>query len=1002
MDKLLYSLPLGESMRSEFITEAEQYPYGQALYVVPGRFIGEEVKRSGKVRTAIMDFLPNEILRLNNYAGDFVRISRNGQEMLVQSIMEELVEKKQITYFADLVGKKGFSKNVVALLGELARGSVDAQEFTLALSTWGREGELGAKDRELSLIYSIYTERLRQGGYYDIDGLYRLALLVLAKEPVLPWKKIYFSEFYQFDSLELALIKALSVHCHIAIGLYYEDNAAGLKESTRIAYEDLLALGFEVKKKEQMVRAEQGLSRLRSVWKKESTKLQGNNITFLRAQSCEQEMSMVVIKIKQLILAGSQPEDIICLVRNLDDYSGLSHMFKRYGVPTTLPEVTGYGGQLFPGFFKLLLALAQSPQIITLWQQLLAYPLTQELYQVPSEELEESYNEYCFTTVKSLHRFLKEQGSGANLIEDVKKLSDKRTAVQWQNFFQELFAQWSLLTKWGSSYQEGKIALEQLKILAQSLERTEKVLENFVLAMQQSGQGSQLLDIATVAAFFKEQSVKEILTLKSGNKRGVKVMSVTEVQGMEFPHVFILGLREGVFPHLKQESWLYNDQERVEMYAAAGIPWKLTAVAAHQEEYFFASALAMAQASLTLSCYVDDSAGPSAYWQELKGYFLPEEIREESWIENIANCYGKESLLGLLAQEKNLEEADEAWLKKEEGASFRERADIDVKRWQGHSCYNGYITGMEKIHNFSASALDDYLNCPFAYLGQRVWHIKEWQPLTTEVTPLTRGNLFHLTLAKFLERYVGKNISTIALDALQEQLEEDFQEIYGLLLKQGQIFSSPLAPYEEKAFLKALKQWLEIERVYQGNQAINLLPFKLEQAFGRIEDPSSWPALTLKVEGEQYSFTGQIDRIDSDGLHYTLTDYKTGLVPNGAKLRSGQALQLPLYVLALAKLGNVSPENILGAGYYSFLNRSREGGAWEPDVKKALPWVKNPPALSEVMEVAQDSIKKCVQSINQGDFPVAPYEVCPSYCPMKNACRYHKNMTNGQEEEENG
>ena len=174
-------------MRNKFIEDAKQFAYGQAVFVVPGHILLDEVKKAGSVRTVIMDYLPNELLRAN-HLDVYTRISRPAQEMVIKQIIKSLVKKGELSYFAKLADKKGFIKNMVSFIGELSRGGITCEEFYAALQAWERTDYLQAKDMEIYHIYLLYRQELKKQKRYDVDGLYRLAIRALQKENcIVPW-----------------------------------------------------------------------------------------------------------------------------------------------------------------------------------------------------------------------------------------------------------------------------------------------------------------------------------------------------------------------------------------------------------------------------------------------------------------------------------------------------------------------------------------------------------------------------------------------------------------------------------------------------------------------------------------------------------------------------------------------------------------------------------------------------------------------------------------------
>ena len=87
-------------------------------------------------------------------------------------------------------------------------------------------------------------------------------------------------------------------------------------------------------------------------------------------------------------------------------------------------------------------------------------------------------------------------------------------------------------------------------------------------------------------------------------------------------------VREGEFPSVKTENWIYNDYERAAM-EALGIDLPGTIAGLNEDKYFFAAAAAAALQSLTVSWYSDDSGGASAYVEMLQNTFADNSLKAE-------------------------------------------------------------------------------------------------------------------------------------------------------------------------------------------------------------------------------------------------------------------------------------------------------------------------------------------------------------------------------------
>ena len=235
MEKTLWITGLGETMRPDFLKEAVQYPYGKALFLVPNLYFRNLVRRHGVVKTSTIDALPREILRLNGRENERMLISRDTQARIASEAIEYLVGKELLPYFRTLADKKGFCDSVVQLLTELETCHVTGEDFKNAVLSWNREEKRGGeKDKEIALILSAYEALMNERHLCDLNGLYDAALDVL-QDPgaILPWEKLYFSEFNELTGLQMALVKALGKRVSISFGLFYDESRPDLSEETR-------------------------------------------------------------------------------------------------------------------------------------------------------------------------------------------------------------------------------------------------------------------------------------------------------------------------------------------------------------------------------------------------------------------------------------------------------------------------------------------------------------------------------------------------------------------------------------------------------------------------------------------------------------------------------------------------------------------------------------------------------------------------------------------------
>ena len=115
---------------------------------------------------------------------------------------------------------------------------------------------------------------------------------------------------------------------------------------------------------------------------------------------------------------------------------------------------------------------------------------------------------------------------------------------------------------------------------------------------------------------------------------------------------------------------------------------------------------------------------------------------------------------------------------------------------------------------------------------------------------------------------------------------------------------------------------------YLAGSGRESVPVAFELGFGRKgEDGETRPPLEIGRPPYTVFLQGSVDRVDRvgvDGRRFRVIDYKTGTAPSQLKVKSGQALQLPLYTMAVDALGlvpMVGGDNQVEFGYWELSRR---------------------------------------------------------------------------------
>lgn len=207
-------------------------------------------------------------------------------------------------------------------------------------------------------------------------------------------------------------------------------------------------------------------------------------------------------------------------------------------------------------------------------------------------------------------------------------------------------------------------------------------------------------------------------------------------------------------------------------------------------------------------------------------------------------------------------------------------------------------------HNFSASSLNTYLDCPLKFYFQAVEKIKEEDEVTEQVEASVFGTMFHEVMQKIYEPYCGEIISVELIDKWMKSeamIQELIRNAFANEMKIKNIEGKN--KIVEALILRYVLKTLEQDR--------KKAPF----VFTSVEERCFVKA-TLPGTGAQVKFFGIIDRRDGVDENDRIVDYKTGgysidwkevgdMFDPPADKRGYTALQMMFYLYLLDMKGLV-------------------------------------------------------------------------------------------------
>jgi len=303
-----------------------------------------------------------------------------------------------------------------------------------------------------------------------------------------------------------------------------------------------------------------------------------------------------------------------------------------------------------------------------------------------------------------------------------------------------------------------------------------------------------------------------------------------------------------------------------------------------------------------------------------------------------------------------------------------------------HSRNSAYLKRKKK--SFSISELGTYMECPYKYYARTILGLGEKKPDEVDVPADIRGRFVHRILEKLLKEKHDLFEEAIEYDLYFERLIQTAEELVDNL-KMEDSFIASMNPNLRDIFCKkvceALQTVLKNEIIFIRDKKKTCLPSHFEWSFGRGATPGLRIAQDIEV-------TGRIDRIDINKNEKTflVVDYKTGDLESGSRVKKGEALQIPLYMMAVENLlfKNFRPAGGLLVGLKEAGKLS--GIVLSSETENALlsaPYRITEEQWGQLKNIIKENVITIVSKINAGQFEPAPADKrqC-DYCDYMDVC----------------
>jgi len=976
------------------------------------------------VNASSFDALADAVLRLCNRT-DARRISRKTQELIVQNVLEKLHKRGELVYFGKMLSRKGFLRSITSLTDQLGLCGVPVGELAGAMLHWEGRSETGRqKDREIVSIYANYREYLGAHNIFDMQGLYRLAVNELSKMQEqgvsLPWKTLYFLGFYQFDALQLEMIRMLSRMTEVTVALPYEPERPELYGAAEYTFGELMQSAELVKiprrlRQDRPYSLQQIMQGLRNPGC-EPAEADGG-IEIWQASGQEEEIRSVLRSVKIQIRDNAvKAGQVALVVRDPDRYSGIRALCDEYGIPVQTGGTALLSSNPLFNYVLLLLKQVyshgreQAEDCIAFFAQ----PLQRLVLGFRTDAVTQAAARKYFTDCQAFFAEMAgtaDCGTAENLWQQIRLIPKEATIAEYCGIVAQILTSLDFPLKMGQLYKNNSITLAEFKNIIcahqEILSLLQKMPGDYYICQRENDRVPCQVFRDALAEAAETVSV----SLQPENQEGISVLSAANLENVSYKQVYVLGIREKEFPFLKRENWIYNDKERNDL-AALGIILPAASDGYQEDIHFFANACAAAEERLVLTFYTDEEKNASPYIHEVRALFTDLAVLPAVKAGHPEDSLSPEELEAALATRDQT-----GILHRIMEPGVLAAACSDRYRMANETGWNGMLrddglrgqVGLRIGSRFSASKLESYRKCPFQFLVTYVWRQRAVEEAGETADPMQSGNLLHKVLERFAGNHLGERFTADREEALGKELQSVFSGVCQEMAAAGQIYAGDFWEHDKEIYRSMLSRWLKNEIAYSG--AGDVSPLYTEKEFGKVNHEE----FSLVTDAGRVFLNGKIDRIDRIGNRIFITDYKSGKAP-GKKDFLDKDLQMPVYLLAAEKLADGAA--VCGGGYYMIKEGNRkesfvfqeEKAAVESDISwKTYSEISGEDgskikisSMRELRNETEKTVGALLYRMKTGDFMPAPESGCDQFCPAAKICRYKVLVQDREKEDQDG
>jgi len=783
-------------------------PTNRARNEVRSRLLDDTLGAAFRPNLATFDDFADSILR--SLPQPVAPVSEAAQRILIRRVVTDLKARGDLPYFEQIADTAGFLDLVAAFISELKRGETWPTDFEDACAARGDR----RRDRELGQIYTGYQQALVDGSVYDSEGRFWSARAALEAGHWAGFANLALVVVDGFTDFTEAQYKILNLLAHksdrLCVSLLTETPLARseLFAKTTGVLDRLKRLGKvsvrtfpEADAEAAALKAalppaiEQLSRRLFSNPREMKRSGDAAGIEVVAVAGTYREVLLLASRIKQLLLEGVPPDEIVVAVRDLDDYAGMiGDVFSTAGIPLaceagiplarlgpfkTLLNALVLEAEDWP--FRRLMALLDSRLFQPAWPEFEGRAAARDVADTLRRAQLSEGREQIVAALERMARPLAPETNPANEQSADRqvaagrawRLLDRLAAATAELRRDHDFAGWAAVIA---------VVARELGLSDSPLDRESggrrrtlgeiltAILFDAVRAERVTGLTRAKLTLREFTAELADLLEHQRLPPQIAEEGRVRVLGADQVRHIDVAHLFVAGLTESSFPRHRTDDCLYGEGERQELNRL-GLALSHRVLRAQEELLMFYGVVTRARRRLVLTYpAVGDDGQPlsaSPYLAALTDLFEPGALSDqlEEQLDPIprpdrilspadARVFGmSEALAGRPGMFRRLCEQQSA------ARNALAALEMNVRRFHtpGFTNFEGWLENPRNIeslqqrfspaHEYSATQLEAFAECPFRFLVSQVLGLEPPANPGVETDYGRRGTLVHEVLA---------------------------------------------------------------------------------------------------------------------------------------------------------------------------------------------------------------------------------------------------------------